>query len=49
MKHSSKKSTQNGSRKIPTKNSFDSLNNLPDIEEVENTHKNSYPGKGKGK
>jgi hypothetical protein len=36
-----------GSRKIPTKNSFDALNNQPNMEEVENPHKTSKPGKGK--
>jgi hypothetical protein len=40
---------QTGSRKIPTNNSFDALNNLPEHEEVENPHKTSDPSKGKGK
>jgi hypothetical protein len=33
-------------KKIPTRNSFDALNNLIDTEEVENPHKNMVPGKG---
>jgi hypothetical protein len=48
-KQTSKKSTQTGSKKIPTNNSFDALNNLSDKEEVENPHKTSKPRKGKGK
>jgi hypothetical protein len=40
---------QTGNKKIPTRNSFDALNKLPDTEEVENPHKTTEPGKGTGK
>ena len=49
MKQPWKKSTQADNMKIPTKNSFDALNNLPEMKEVENPHITSDPGKGKGK
>jgi hypothetical protein len=41
-----KKHNQEGNQNIPTNNSFDILNQLPEEEEVENLHKKKQPGQG---
>jgi hypothetical protein len=44
-----KKHSQEGNQKISTNNSFDILNQLPEVEEVENPHKKNIQSKDKGK
>jgi hypothetical protein len=48
-KQPQKKPSQGVGKNIPTNNSFDALNHLPDAEEVENPHKPDNPHIDKGK
>lgn len=44
-----KKPSRGTDKKIPTSNSFDALNHLPDAKEVENPHKPGHQRNDKGK